>query len=280
MNPHEMSWKARINRYAAAHGITAQVVLQNIMLERFLRRLAVSPYKEHFVLKGGVLVTAFVGLDYRNTMDIDMTLLHYSLHEDKLAHALNEIISHDIGDDTAFHLLRMESIRQDDEYGGLRIYMQAQSGNIAVPFSIDVSTGDAITPQPIETNIPSFFDALSPVRIWSYNVETVLAEKLETILRRGVLSTRPRDYYDVYILNRLCNPDSAVLAQALHATAKHRNSEETLTRWREIVAQLSTSAPIQQHWEKYQRTFPYAKGVDYPQLIETMNDLLGKIERQ
>ena len=159
------------------------------MLERFLRRLAVSPYKEHFVLKGGVLVAAFVGLDYRNTMDIDMTLLHYSLHEDKLAHALNEIISYDIGDDTAFHLLRMESIRQDDEYGGLRIYMQAQSGTIAVPFSIDVSTGDAITPQPIETDIPSFFDALSPVRIWSYNVETVLAEKLETILRRGVLST-------------------------------------------------------------------------------------------
>ena len=279
MNPHEMSWKARINRYASEHGITSQVVLQNIMLERFLRRLASSPYKDHFVLKGGVLVAAIVGLDYRNTMDIDMTLLHYSLHEEKLSHALNEIISLDVGDDTTFHLLRMESIRQDDEYGGLRIHMQAQSGNIAVPFSIDVSTGDAITPQPIETSIPSFFDGLSPVRMWSYNVETVLAEKLETILRRGVLSTRPRDFYDVYILTRLCNPDSAILAQAVHATTKHRNSEETLTHWREIVAQLSTSSPMQQHWKKYRRSFSYAKAVDYSQLMETLNDLLGRIER-
>lgn len=278
MNPHEASWKARINRYASEHGLTSQAVLQNIMLERFLRRLAASPYKEHFILKGGVLVAAIVGLDYRNTMDIDATLRHYPLKEETLSQAISAIISARDDDDTSFKLLRMENIRQDDEYGGLRLYMQAHSGDIVVPFSIDVSTGDAITPHPVERKLPSFFDGLAPVQIWSYNVETVLAEKIETILRRGVLSTRPRDYYDVHILTRTCRPDYNILKQAILATANHRNSSSDIKRWREILPQLSTSPLLQRHWEKYQRTFSYAKSIEYSHLMETLNSLLRSMD--
>ena len=194
MNPQEMSWKARINRFAKEHGIAPQVVLQNIMFERFLRRLSKSDYKNYFVLKGGVLVAAIVGLDYRSTMDIDTTLRHYPLSEEMLTQAINEITSIDENDDTVFRLVRIESIRQEDEYGGLRISMLAQSGNIVVPFSIDVSTGDAITPQPNEMKLPSFFDGLSPVQVWSYNIETIVAEKIENYPQARCLINAPQRF--------------------------------------------------------------------------------------
>lgn len=278
MNPQEMSWKSRINRYAKEHTIAPQVVLQNIMFERFLRRLSDSDYKNHFVLKGGVLVAAIVGLDYRSTMDIDTTLRNFPLSEETLAHVINEITGIDENDDTVFRLVRIENIRQEDEYGGLRISMQAQSGNIVVPFSIDVSTGDAITPQPIEMKIPSFFDGLSPVQVWSYNVETIVAEKIETILRRGILSTRPRDFYDVHILTHTRNLDYDVLKQAVRRTAQHRNSEENIDRRHEIMAEIETSPLLQRHWDKYRNNFPYAKSIEYTHLMETLSKVLAIIE--
>ena len=210
-------------------------------------------------------------------MDIDTTLRHYPLSEEMLTQAINEITSIDENDDTVFRLVRIESIRQEDEYGGLRISMLAQSGNIVVPFSIDVSTGDAITPQPIEMKLPSFFDGLSPVQVWSYNVETIVAEKIETILRRGVLSTRPRDFYDVHILTHTLNLDYEVLKQAVQRTAQHRNSVENITRWREMMAVIEESPILQRHWEKYRNNFPYAKSIEYTQLMETLGRVLAII---
>lgn len=277
MNPQEMSWKARINRYAKEHGIAPQVVLQNIMFERFLRRLASSDYKKHFVLKGGVLVAAIVGLDYRSTMDIDTTLRQYPLSEEALTQAIKEITAIDANDDTVFRLIRIDNIRQEDEYGGLRINMQAQCGKIVVPFSIDVTTGDAITPQPIEMNLSGFVDDHSPVQVWCYNIETIVAEKIETILRRGILSTRPRDFYDVYILTYTRNLDYDVLKQAVQSTAQHRNSEENITRWREIMAAIEISPMLQGHWERYRNNFPYAKAIEYSQLMETLSKVLAII---
>lgn len=274
MNPTEMSWKARINRYAKEHGIAAQVVLQNIMFERFLRRLANSDYKNHFVLKGGVLVAAIVGLDYRSTMEIDTTLRSFPLNEETLTKAMQEIVAIDEHDGTSFQLLRIETIRQDDVYGGLRLNMKAVSGSIVVPFSIDVSTGDAITPHPIETEIPSFFDGLPPVQVWSYNLETILAEKIETILRRGVLSTRPRDFYDVYVLTRTRTINIPLLREALQATAKHRQSEENLAQWQGIVEELNASPIQQNYWNTYRRRYPYAKEIEYAELVDAVSKIL------
>ena len=277
MNPQEMSWKARINRYAAEHNLAPQVVLQNIMMQRFLRRLASSAYREHFVLKGGVLVAAMVGLEYRSTMDIDTTLRHYPMSKETMTRAIQEMIAIDAQDDTVFRLVRITDIRQDDEYGGLRVSMLAQCGHLSVPFSIDVSTGDAITPHPVEMTLPAFLDTYTPVCLLCYNVETVLAEKLETIIRRGILSTRPRDFYDVYILMSMYQVDMAVLHQALRRTAKHRGSLSEIAHSREIFSFIRGSAALQHHWEKYRQNFPYARPIDYSALMETLGGVLERL---
>lgn len=277
MNAQEMRWKARINRYAKEHAIAPQVALQNIMFERFLRRLANSEYRDNFILKGGVLVAAMVGLDYRSTMDIDTTLHRFPLDEKHLTEAFQKIAARDELDDTQFQLLRIEPIRPDDVYGGLRISLRAECGRILVPFSIDVSTGDAITPHPVETDIPTLIDDLPPVRVRSYNRETILAEKPETIIRRGVLSTRPRDFYDVYILTRISSIQADILRQALLATAAHRQSEPLIRQWRETLTELSHSSIQQQYWESYRRKFPYAQEIAYADLITCLERVLGTL---
>lgn len=146
-----------------------------------------------------------------------------------------------------------------------------------MPFSIDVSTGDVITPHPIETEIPSFFDGLSPVQVWSYNLETILAEKIETLQRRGVLSTRPRDFYDVYVLTRTRTINLPLLREALQATAKHRQSEVTLAQWQGIVEELKTSSLQQNYWNTYRRRYPYAKGIEFAELMNSIVKILTSL---
>lgn len=277
MNADEMRWKARINRYAKEHRIAPQVALQNIMFERFLRRLAHSEYKDNFILKGGVLIAAIVGLDYRSTMDIDTTLRRFPMNEKKLAEAFQAIAARDERDDTHFQVVRVAPIRPDDDYGGLRISLRAESGRILVPFSIDVSTGDAITPHPVETDIPVLFDDLPPIRIWSYNIETVVAEKLETIISRGVLSTRPRDFYDVYILTRTCPIQTEILKRALLSTAEHRKSERNIRQWKITLGELSCSSIQQQYWESYRGKFPYAQAIEYAELMSCLERILNSL---
>lgn len=277
MNADEMRWKARINRYAKEHRIAPQVALQNIMFERFLRRLAHSEYKDNFILKGGVLIAAIVGLDYRSTMDIDTTLRRFPMNEKKLAEAFQAIAARDERDDTHFQVVRVAPIRPDDDYGGLRISLRAESGRILVPFSIDVSTGDAITPHPVETDIPVLFDDLPPIRIWSYNIETVVAEKLETIISRGVLSTRPRDFYDVYILTRTCPIQTEILKRALLSTAEHRKSERNIRQWKKTLGELSCSSIQQQYWESYRGKFPYAQAIEYAELMSCLERILNSL---
>lgn len=277
MNADEMRWKARINRYAKEHRIAPQVALQNIMFERFLRRLAHSEYKDNFILKGGVLIAAIVGLDYRSTMDIDTTLRRFPMNEKKLAEAFQAIAARDERDDTHFQVVRVAPIRPDDDYGGLRISLRAECGRILVPFSIDVSTGDAITPHPVETDIPVLFDDLPPIRIWSYNMETVVAEKLETIISRGVLSTRPRDFYDVYILTRTCPIQTEILKRALLSTAEHRKSERNIRQWKNTLGELSCSSIQQQYWESYRGKFPYAQAIEYADLMSCLERILNSL---
>lgn len=277
MNADEMRWKARINRYAKEHRIAPQVALQNIMFERFLRRLAHSEYKDNFILKGGVLIAAIVGLDYRSTMDIDTTLRRFPMNETKLAEAFHAIAARDERDDTHFQVVRVAPIRPDDDYGGLRISLRAESGRILVPFSIDVSTGDAITPHPVETDIPVLFDDLPPIRIWSYNIETIVAEKLETIISRGVLSTRPRDFYDVYILTRTCPIQTEILKRALLSTAEHRKSERNIRQWKKTLGELSCSSIQQQYWESYRGKFPYAQAIEYAELMSCLERILNSL---
>ena len=192
------------------------------MFECFLARLSVSEYSEKFVVKGGMLIAAIVGLDTRSTMDLDTTLRNLPLTEEKISDAINTICEIDMKDDVVFTVKSIEPIRKDDIYGGYCVRLDAVYDTIITPLSIDVSTGDVITPNAVKYEFSGIFDGDIRISLWGYNIETVIAEKVETILRRGVFSTRPRDYYDVYILGTTQEYDKEIYKEALKATAEHR----------------------------------------------------------
>lgn len=270
-----MSLKARIRNIARQKKIPAQVVLQNYMFERLLIRLSASSYKDKFVLKGGMLVAAMVGLDNRATMDLDTTLKNLPLTPDAIRSALEQICAVPSGDTVNFEVGAISPIREDDAYGGYRVALTARFETLAVPLSIDVSTGDAITPHAIPYCFAEIFDEEKSYELWAYNVETVLAEKVETILRRGVFNTRPRDFYDAYILATTQPFDRAVFAEALRATAWHRGTIEQITDVPGILRSIRQSPELHAMWNKYQKQFGYAQNITYEQILDVVQDLVG-----
>lgn len=270
-----MSLKARIRNIARQKNIPAQVVLQNYMFERLLIRLSASSYKDKFVLKGGMLVAAMVGLDNRATMDLDTTLKNLPLTPDAIRSALEQICAVPSGDTVNFEVGAISPIREDDAYGGYRVALTARFETLAVPLSIDVSTGDAITPHAIPYCFAEIFDEEKSYELWAYNVETVLAEKVETILRRGVFNTRPRDFYDAYILATTQPFDRAVFAEALRATARHRGTTEQITDVPGILRSIRQSPELRAMWDKYQKQFGYAQNITYEQILDVVQDLVG-----
>lgn len=273
-----MSLRARINNYAKEHGILAQVVLQNYMFECLLDRISRSQYADNFVIKGGILVSSLVGLDVRSTMDMDTTLVHLSLTEAKITEAMSEIIAIPADDGIVFTFVSVEPIRKDDVYGGFCLRLDAKYETIETPLSIDISTGDAITPEPMDYGYKRLFQNESIIHLRSYPIETILAEKIETIITRGILNTRPRDFYDVYILTRTQGYDAETLRRALFATAEHRGTKsvvESETHSRLSVIEASGELKVQ--WAKYQKKFPYAKSVAYEQTIEAIKEVIDEI---
>ena len=270
-----MSLKARIRNIARQKNIPAQVVLQNYMFERLLIRLSASPCKDKFVLKGGMLVAAMVGLDNRATMDLDTTLKNLPLTPDAIRSALEQICAVPSGDTVNFEVGAISPIREDDAYGGYRVALTARFETLAVPLSIDVSTGDAITPHAIPYCFAEIFDEEKSYELWAYNVETVLAEKVETILRRGVFNTRPRDFYDAYILATTQPFDRAVFAEALRATVRHRGTTEQITDVPGILRSIRQSPELRAMWDKYQKQFGYAQNITYEQILDVVQDLVG-----
>ena len=270
-----MSLKARIRNIARQKKIPAQVVLQNYMFERLLVRLSASPCKDKFVLKGGMLVAAMVGLDNRATMDLDTTLKNLPLTPDAIRSALEQICAVPSEDMVNFEVGAISPIREDDAYGGYRVALTARFETLAVPLSIDVSTGDAITPHAIPYCFAEIFDEEKSYELWAYNVETVLAEKVETILRRGVFNTRPRDFYDAYILATTQPFDRAVFAEALRATARHRGTTEQITDVPGILRSIRQSPELRAMWDKYQKQFGYAQNITYEQILDVVQDLVG-----
>ena len=275
MSSKGMSLKGRINNYAKKNGIAAQVVLQNYMFERFLERLARSEYRQKFVIKGGMLVTAIVGIDTRATMDLDTTIRNLPLTEHQISDVILSVCGIPVDDDVSFQIVSVEPIRKDDIYGGYRVRLDAVYDSVLTPLSIDISTGDVITPSPVEYEFHGMLDPDLSISLWGYNVETILAEKVETILRRGVLSTRPRDFYDVYILEKTQDYQPELFRRALRATAEHRGSIAILMKTGEIVSRLESSEDLKQQWAGYQRQFSYASQIEYKSLIDTLGRLIA-----
>jgi predicted nucleotidyltransferase component of viral defense system len=278
MSSLAMSLKGRINNYAKNNHIAAQVVLQNYMFERFLERLSKSEYQEKLVIKGGILVAAIVGLDIRSTMDLDTTLRNLPFTEEHITQAIQNICGMDLEDEVKFNVVSVAPIRKDDRYGGFCVRMDAAYDTIVTPLSIDISTGDVLTPSAVNYVFNGIFDESVRIRIWGYNIETIMAEKVETILSRGIFSTRPRDYYDIYILGTTQRYDKTLFKEALYATAEHRGSASILSDFEAIFVNISESRDLRERWKKYQKKFPYAQNVTYEEIIEILRSLLWALD--
>lgn len=273
-----MSLKAKIRNIAKQKNIPAQVILQNYMFERLLVRLAASTYKDKFVLKGGMLVAAIVGLDNRATMDLDTTLKNLPLTPEAIRSALEQVAAVPFDDGVTFEVGKISPIREDDIYGGYRVMLNAHFDTLITPLSIDVSTGDAITPHAVQYQFSEIFDDEKSYELWAYNIETVMAEKVETILRRGVFNTRPRDFYDAYILITTQNFDKAVFAEALDKTIEHRGTRNQINDFDSTMEVISESADLQRMWSNYQSQFSYAKDISFEYTCNAIKGLLSEIK--
>lgn len=271
---NEMSLKAKINNYARKNKIMPQVVMQNYMFERFLDRLSHSNYKDNFVIKGGILIAAIVGLDTRSTMDLDTTIERLSLEEENIQRIINEISQIELNDNVIFDVKSLESIRKNDVYGGLSVRIDAKYGTIITNLSIDISTGDIITPHAVEYEFDCIFEDTS-IKVKGYNIETVLAEKIETIISRGVLNTRPRDFYDIYILTNTQRYDTMIFNEALLETAKHRDTNLLLNEAVSILAEIKLSDTLKNNWIKYQRQFQYARDISFEETVIAIMELIN-----
>lgn len=270
-----MSLKAKIRNIAKQKGIPAQVILQNYMFERLLVRLSDSEYREKFVLKGGMLVAAIVGLDNRATMDLDTTLKNLPLTPEAIHDALENICGVESDDGVKFEIGTISPIREDDIYGGYRVMLNARFDTMITPLSIDVSTGDVITPHAVQYSFSEIFDDEKEYKLWAYNIETVMAEKVETILRRGVFNTRPRDFYDAYILATTQQFDKEVFMQALRATADHRGTMKQIADVPTILQNIEDSSELKAMWDKYRKQFAYAADIEYNQIVAELKALLA-----
>ena len=273
-----MQLKAFIKKKAAEKNISAQLVMQNYMMERLLERISLSSYKHNFILKGGFLISAIVGLDTRATMDLDTTIKGFTLTHEKIYSVFEEICAVEVEDDVQFEIAGISDIREGDEYPGIRVALKANYAPIRVPLTVDVTTGDKITPREIEYIFSMLFEQRT-LSILAYNLETVLAEKLETVLSRNVANTRPRDYYDIHILYTLrgaeCKKD--ILRQALERTAYKRGSQMILIQYKEILAEIRKSLQLLNQWERYRRQYEYAKEISFEDTCDTLQKLVTDI---
>ena len=209
-------------------------------------------------------MAAIVGLDNRATMDLDTTLKNLPLTPEAIRSALEQICAVPFDDGVVFEIGAISPIREDDIYDTL-----------ITPLSIDVSTGDVITPHAVQYSFTQIFDDEQSYELWAYNIETVMAEKVETILRRGVFNTRPRDFYDAYILATTQKFDKAVFAEALSATAKHRDTAEQIADVSGILHNFDESPELRTMWDKYRKQFAYAQDITYEQIMDVVRTLVG-----
>ena len=272
-----MQLKAYIKEKAAEKHISAQLVMQNYMLERLLERISLSPYKHNFIIKGGFLVSAIVGLDTRATMDLDTTIKGFTLTHEAILSIFKDVCAVQIDDDVQFEVLGVADIRETDDYPGIRVSLKANYPPISVPLTVDVTTGDMITPREIEYTFSMLFDDRT-ISILAYNLETVLAEKLETVLSRNIANTRPRDYYDVYILYALrgAECDKATLRRALERTTEKRGSAKILTQYPEIMQEIRDSDTLRRQWNKYSREYDYAKDISFDDTCNAVQKIMDE----
>lgn len=281
MPKNTMSFKAIINNIAKENKVAAQAVLQTYMLERLLERISLSQYKNNFILKGGMLISAMLGIDSRTTMDMDTTIKGFPLTEENINKIMQEICEIKIEDNVSFKVNNTELIREDDDYGGYRITFEANYNNeMPVILKIDVTTGDKITYKEIEYEFSLMLEDRK-IRVLSYNLETVIAEKFESIIKRGPLTTRIRDYYDIYMLTNTQskNIGKKELKEAIKETSKHRESIGIIEHWQETIDLIRENENLLKQWKKYQKNNIYAEDIEYDDLIQAIEEIGNIFEK-
>ncbi len=260
--------KDLIRNLAKDKKIEAHVLIRNYMMERFLERITLSVYKDKMILKGGMLIAAMVGLGARTTMDIDATMKGASISIAETEKIIEAIIAIPVGDGVEFRVKNISEIMEDAEYGGIRVSMETVFDGIMTPLKIDISTGDVITPREIIYEFKLMFEDRK-IALWAYNLETVLAEKLETVIDRNVTNTRMRDFYDIHLLLKLHGDsiEPTTFSRALDATAMKRGSLDALRDATDIFNELAESENLQKHWAAYQKKFSFAAGLEWREIM-------------
>ena len=271
------SFKAKIKNISKDKEIPAQQVQQHYLIEQVLKMISTSSYRDSFIVKGGYLIGQMIGLDKRTTMDLDVTLKGTEMSRENLIHIFEEILCSKT-DGFSFSVDKLEPIRQDDEYGGFSLKLNATFDTLKEVVFIDITTGDKITPREITYSMTSIFTNES-IKIWTYNLKTVLAEKLETIISRGLASTRPRDRYDLFTLYKLRKEEInlEVLKNALENTAEKRKSKDTIYNWEEQVRGIEISDYQKELWIRYQRQFKYAKDISFDNSVQIIKEIMQQI---
>ena len=273
-----MQLKAIMKNIAKEKGISAILVLQNYMLERFLERVSLSPYRNNFIIKGGFLVASMIGIDSRTTKDLDATIKGYPVSAESIQRMTEEILRVPVDDHISFSFKSIGEIREDDEYAGYRVALTADYESMSVPIKLDITTGDMITPSEIDYEYKLMLEDRC-ISVLAYNLPTILAEKLETVISRGDQNTRPRDYYDLYILTRLQagNIDICVLKDAFKATTKRRGSTEIVRHYREIMQVVRNSEIMINRWNDYRKVFDYAAGIGFNETCDAIVAIMDRI---
>lgn len=270
--------KGRIKSVAKQNNADARTLMRIYMMERFLERLAQSEYRDNFIIKGGILVTAMIGVAHRSTMDIDTSMKNLNLSAEDALRVVNRVKDIDLDDGVSFDVKDVSNIMDEMEYPGIRVTMNANVGRLITPLKIDISTGDVITPRAIEFNYDLLLEDRS-ISLWSYNLETILAEKLQTVLARGILNTRMRDFYDIRMLLDTYEDkvNKAVLKDAFAATCKKRGTDHLQEQDEEIIKIIEADEQLQVLWRAYRKKYSYAADIDYASVISGVRKLMDWI---
>ena len=274
-----MQLNALIRNKAAGDGDKAQILLRIYMMERLLERISVSRYRDNFILKGGMLVSSLVGVDMRTTMDIDTTIRALPLTQEKAKAFLEKIMAIDLEDNVSFRITKVEDIMEGHEYEGIRFHIEGVLEKLRQTIKIDISTGDAIIPAAVKYELPLILENRK-IGLWAYNMETLLAEKLETVMTRAEANTRMRDFYDIYILTRqeVIEINPTHLKEAFAATCRKRGSEAAIPSFDEVLESIETSPEMLDAWENYRKNNPYVEDLTWGEAVHSVKLLKDQID--
>jgi predicted nucleotidyltransferase component of viral defense system len=268
-NPRRL--KDWVKNTAKKNNLVANTVLQNYMMERFLERVSVSKYRDNIILKGGFLIAAMVGIDMRSTMDIDTTIKGLPMGEVEIKKIVTEILDAPINDNVTFEIKSIKPIHEEGGYEDFRLGIVATFYTMRVDLKLDITTGDVIIPREVDYSFKLMFEDRA-IEVKAYNLNTVLAEKIESILARNIANTRARDYYDVYILLtiRADDIDKAELRYVIDRKATERGTSIYIEQHDKYLADIRDSRDLLALWEAYRSKYPYAADIEYSAAVKCL----------